>query len=133
VTEKEETAEELRKGLYNELTDIAARLNTAAHYEDQAGHTSEAISIGLLAWKVTQFAKDFRKRGPSKISEMSESIKPSKDRYCWRCGHVVPGKACAHFRSVGIRMTDCPKCGAMISMYGPVCEKWKNVKPRRPG
>jgi len=60
MTEEEETTEDIRRGLYRELIEIAERLELKVARDIESGHINDAINTALSAYKVITFAAEFK-------------------------------------------------------------------------
>jgi len=60
MTEEEETIESLRCGLYQELIEIAERLEIQAKRDLETSHMNDAINAALLAFQIKEFAQRFK-------------------------------------------------------------------------
>jgi len=60
MTEEEETTEDIRRGLYQELTEIVERLVIQARRDFETGHMNDGIEVALLAFKIQEFAQRFK-------------------------------------------------------------------------
>jgi len=56
MTEEEETTEDIRRGLYRELIEIAKQLELKIARDIESGHINDAINTVLLAYKAITFA-----------------------------------------------------------------------------
>lgn len=60
MTEEEETSEDIRRGLYQELTEISEQLEIQAKRDLETGHMNDAINAALLAFQIREFAQRFK-------------------------------------------------------------------------